>query len=154
MRVWALVAITAAVVIVAVVIASARAEPRPVSPEHVKCATVQACRDRIAHLERAVAWQRHERLRRWAPSVRHAIGLAAVTFGVSERAMMAVAYCESRLNPGATNGQYLGLYQLGSTHRADALIVRFGWRDPYAQALHTARVVARAGSWRPWECQP
>ena len=151
-RLIAIACLCSAILVTSVIVA--RADPRPVSPERVKCSTVQACRDRIAHLERAIAWQRRERLRQWAPSVRHAIGLASITFGVSERAMMAVAFCESRLNPSATNGQYLGLYQLGLTHRADALIQRFGWRDPYAQALHTARVVSRAGSWRPWECQP
>ena len=56
-----------------------------------------------------------------------------------------VAWCESRFKTSATNGQYLGIWQLGAPERA-----RYG-HGPSAssQARAAHRLYAVAG-WRPW----
>jgi len=58
-----------------------------------------------------------------------------------------VAWCESRLDPRARNGQYLGVMQMGRRERA-----RFGHsRTVLGQAL-AARRYHRLAGWRPWSC--
>lgn len=69
------------------------------------------------------------------------------------QSFMTVAWCESRMNPHATNGQYKGLFQLSARHRSDPIIRLLGWRDAYAEALHTVRYVKRHG-WSEWQCLP
>ena len=62
-----------------------------------------------------------------------------------------VAWCESGWNPSATNGQYLGLFQMGSYH-----YWRFEgnrWDDPYVNA-RAAGGLYREQGWRPWSCKP
>lgn len=62
-----------------------------------------------------------------------------------------VAWCESRLDVTARNGQYRGLFQMGSWERA-----RFGHgRSAREQARAAYRYfVATGRDWSPWECQP
>lgn len=62
-----------------------------------------------------------------------------------------VAMCESTMNPGVTNGQYIGLFQMGSYHY---------WRfegnngyDPYVNARAAGGLWLERG-WQPWECKP
>jgi hypothetical protein len=80
------------------------------------------------------------------PSVR----VAARRFGFSPEGMLRVARCESNLVRTATNGQYLGLFQLGSFARARYL--RGAWTDAYANALAAARYAKESGGWGPWTC--
>ncbi|HXG76405.1 MAG TPA: hypothetical protein VNJ53_07540 [Gaiellaceae bacterium] len=62
-----------------------------------------------------------------------------------------VAWCESRLATTARNGQYLGLFQMGSSERR-----RFGHGGTaYAQSRAAHRYFVRSGrDWSPWSCKP
>lgn len=62
-----------------------------------------------------------------------------------------VAWCESRLDPTATNGHYLGLFQLGPYHYHR--LEGGAWDDPYVNARAAASLYAEAG-WQPWSCKP
>lgn len=66
-------------------------------------------------------------------------------------AALEVAWCESRFDTHARNGQYLGLFQMGSWERRT-----FGHgSSPYAQARAAYRYFVRTGrDWSPWECKP
>ena len=64
-------------------------------------------------------------------------------------AALAVAYCESRFQTGARNGQYLGLWQLGTRERR---LYGYG-RTALAQARSAHRLWLARG-WRPWACRP
>jgi len=71
-------------------------------------------------------------------------------FGSYCQEAIAVAWCESRLRTTAENGQYLGLFQMGSYERS-----LFGHgttaRD---QALAAHRYFVRSGrDWSPWSCR-
>lgn len=68
-------------------------------------------------------------------------------FGPSWRKALAVARCESTLRTGAQNGQYRGLFQMGSPERS-----RFGHgASAYAQARAAHRYWLEVGrSWHPW----
>ncbi len=64
---------------------------------------------------------------------------------------VAVAWCESRLQTTARNGQYLGLFQMGERERDI-----FG-HGPNAreQALAAHRYFVVSGrDWSPWSCKP
>lgn len=61
-----------------------------------------------------------------------------------------VARCESGLRTTATNGQYRGIFQMGSGERAR-------WGHGYtvlAQARAAHRYYRYAGGWGPWACKP
>lgn len=62
-----------------------------------------------------------------------------------------VAWCESRYRTTASNGQYLGLFQMGSGPRS-----RYGHGlDPWTQAEAAFRYFADSGfDWSPWSCKP
>ena len=63
------------------------------------------------------------------------------------RKAVAVAWCESRVNPRAVNGQYRGVFQMGAGERA-----RYGHgRTVEAQSRAALRYYRLAG-WRPWGC--
>jgi len=64
---------------------------------------------------------------------------------------LAVAHCESRLRVAAQNGQYLGLFQMGSSERR-----RYGHgASAYEQAKAAhAYFVASGRDWSPWTCKP
>jgi hypothetical protein len=70
-------------------------------------------------------------------------------FGRYCRQALAVAWCESGLSPYAQNGQYLGLFQMGSSERR-----LFGHGlTAHEQALAAHRYFVRSGSdWSPWSC--
>lgn len=60
-----------------------------------------------------------------------------------------VAWCESRFDVNARNGQYRGLFQMGASERA-----RFGHgRTVLAQSRAARRYFDLAG-WGPWACRP
>ena len=63
---------------------------------------------------------------------------------------VAVAWCESRLRTAAQNGQYLGLFQMGSSERR-----LFGHGESAReQAVAAHRYFVRSGrDWSPWSCR-
>ena len=70
-------------------------------------------------------------------------------FGAHCEEAVAVAWCESRLSPTAQNGQYLGLFQMGSHERT--LFGHGSTAHDQAQAAH--RYFVRSGrDWSPWAC--
>ena len=74
--------------------------------------------------------------------------------GVVEEAK-AVAWCESKWDPNAVNGQYRGLFQLGRYY--DSTIAFYGG-DPYdpdtnAQAARDG-YVSHDHTWAQWSCKP
>lgn len=71
-------------------------------------------------------------------------------FGDDCQEAVAVAWCESRLRPTAQNGQYLGLFQMGSYERQ-----LFGHgSSAREQAVAAHRYFVRSGrDWSPWSCR-
>jgi hypothetical protein len=71
-------------------------------------------------------------------------------FGSYCRQAVAVAWCESRLQTAAQNGQYLGLFQMGSYERQ-----LFGHgTSAFDQATAAHRYFVRSGhDWSPWGCR-
>ena len=71
-------------------------------------------------------------------------------FGSYCEEAVAVAWCESRLNPTAQNGQYRGLFQMGSHERS-----LFGHGSTaHVQARAAHRYFVRSGrDWSPWACR-
>lgn len=64
-------------------------------------------------------------------------------------AAISVAWCESRLDVNARNGEYRGLFQMGARERA-----RYGHgRTVLAQARAARRYYDHRG-WTPWACKP
>jgi len=58
-----------------------------------------------------------------------------------------VAWCESRFDVRARNGQYLGMMQMGRRERA-----RFGHGGSALVQAQAALRYWRVAGWRPWEC--
>jgi len=91
--------------------------------------------------------------RRYMAALRRATPEYAIrlVFGSYAGQALAVARCESGLYTGAQNGQYLGLFQMGSGERA-----RYGHgSDAMTQARAAfAYFVASGRDWSPWECKP
>jgi hypothetical protein len=71
-------------------------------------------------------------------------------FGSHCQDALAVAWCESRLQTTAENGQYLGLFQMGSQARS-----LFGHgASAHDQATAARRYFVRSGrDWSPWSCR-
>lgn len=94
-----------------------------------------------------------------APSVEGAAGgararaarVVCLVFGSYCAQALRVAWCESRFDVWARNGQYRGLFQMGAVERAT-----FGdGIGAWAQSRAALRYFREAGySWRPWTCQP
>ena len=89
------------------------------------------------------------RTSRSVPSVNHALALAAATYGVPVAKLRRVATCESTLNPKATNGRYVGLFQFGTPLWNATPYGRFSRTDPYAAAAAAAWAFKR-GMARHW----
>lgn len=64
---------------------------------------------------------------------------------------LAVAWCESKYSRHAHNGQYLGIFQMGSNERAI-----YGHSDTFlGQAIAAHRYFVASGrDWSPWSCKP
>ena len=74
-----------------------------------------------------------------------------VAFGPYAGQAITVSWCESRHWPGASNGQYLGLFQMGSSERA----IYGHSSTSYGQALAAWRYFVASGyDWSPWACKP
>ena len=71
-------------------------------------------------------------------------------FGSYCQEAVAVAWCESRLNTAAENGQYRGLFQMGSHERT-----LFGHgATAHDQSLAAHRYFVHSGrDWSPWACR-
>jgi len=72
-------------------------------------------------------------------------------FGAYGSQAVSVAYCESRLHIYSRNGQYLGLFQMGSYARA-----KYGhsW-NAWGQSRSAYRYFRDSGrDWSPWSCKP
>lgn len=72
-------------------------------------------------------------------------------FGAYCAQALRVAWCESRFDVWARNGQYLGLFQMGSYARA-----HYGHgNDAWAQSRAAYRYFVASGrDWSPWTCRP
>jgi hypothetical protein len=64
---------------------------------------------------------------------------------------LAVARCESGLSTGASNGQYRGLFQMGSSARR--LFGHGASATTQARAAHRY-FVSSGRDWSPWSCKP
>jgi hypothetical protein len=83
------------------------------------------------------------------PAVRQAVALYWNN-STHRREALAVAWCESRYRTTATNGQYLGLWQMGRAERR-----RYGHgTTARAQARAAHLYYHLAAGWRPWSCRP
>lgn len=83
-----------------------------------------------------------------AASPREAI---CTVFGTYCGQALQVARCESGLTTTAQNGQYLGLFQMGSTERR--LFGHGGTAIEQVRAAHRYFVVS-GRDWSPWSCKP
>jgi hypothetical protein len=72
-------------------------------------------------------------------------------FGPYCRQAINVAWCESRLQTTARNGQYLGLFQMGAHERR--LFGHGPTAHEQAVAAHKYFVVS-GRDWSPWSCKP
>jgi hypothetical protein len=95
---------------------------------------------------------KQKRLRRLA-SLRAASPAVAIckVFGSRCNEALRVSRCESGLRTSARNGEYLGLFQMGSKARR-----LFGHGPTAIEQVRAAHryFVASGLSWRPWSCKP
>jgi hypothetical protein len=99
----------------------------------------------VAALRRKIHQRDARRLARLKPKA----AICAV-FGDDCQEAVGVAWCESHLSTTAQNGQYLGLFQMGSYER------RLFGHGPtaHAQAIAAHRYFVRSGrDWSPWSCR-
>jgi hypothetical protein len=101
----------------------------------------------ITHLRWAIARRDARRLAKAPPRVAicHVFGQRYC------RQALAVAWCESRYRTTAQNGQYLGLFQMGSYERR-----LFGHGSKaIGQAVAAHKYFVLSGrDWSPWSCKP
>ena len=123
------------------------------SSEHRTSATssVAYAKQRVRQLTKTVAALRgkvHKRDARRLAAMPPKAAICSV-FGDYCQEAVAVAWCESRLQPAAQNGQYLGLFQMGSYERR-----LFGHgASAREQAVAAHRYFVRSGrDWSPWSC--
>jgi hypothetical protein len=115
-------------------------------------AALAFARKRVHQLTKTVTALRakiHMRDARRLAGLRPKTAICAV-FGDYCQEALAVAWCESHLSPSAQNGQYLGLFQMGSYERR-----LFGHgQTAHAQAVAAHRYFVRSGrDWSPWSCR-
>ena len=107
---------------------------------------------RVRQLTKTVATLRAKARARTARKLESLPPRAAIctVFGSYCQEALAVAWCESRLSTRAENGQYLGLFQMGSYERR-----LFGHgQSARDQAVAAHRYFVRSGrDWSPWACR-
>jgi hypothetical protein len=126
----------------------ARAAPNAVG-KAAATGGVRLARGRAAteRREQAEAERRREARRR----ARTPQAVICRVFGAHCRQALAVAHCESRFETDAENGQYLGLFQMGSYARD--LYGHGASAETQARAAH--RYFVESGrDWSPWGCKP
>ena len=109
--------------------------------------SLAATRARAAKARAALARAKRERLL----AARTPEKTICRVFGSYCRQALQVARCESGYRTSAQNGQYLGLFQMGSSERR-----LFGHgATAYQQAQAAYRYFVRSGrDWSPWSCKP
>jgi hypothetical protein len=109
-------------------------------------------RQRLAKAERSVERIRKAIARREARLLNGMKPRQAIchVFGRYCSQAVNVAWCESRLSTTARNGQYLGMFQMGSYERR-----LFGHgSSPHAQAIAAHKYFVLSGrDWSPWGCR-
>jgi hypothetical protein len=107
---------------------------------------------RVHQLEKTIAVLRSKLRARDARRIGAKAPKAAIcsVFGAYCGEAVAVARCESRLSTNAQNGQYLGLFQMGSYERQ-----LFGHgNSAREQSIAAHRYFVRSGrDWSPWSCR-
>jgi hypothetical protein len=101
----------------------------------------------LAVLQRAIARREARRLAKAPPktAICHVFGRRYC------REAIAVSWCESRHSTTAQNGQYLGLFQMGSYERDVFGHGRTAMKQ--ARAAHKYFVLTDR-DWSPWSCKP
>ncbi len=109
-------------------------------------ASLAAANQRVAKLRAARKARRLAAVEAPTPS-----SVICKVFGDFCHEALAVAQCESGLQTTATNGQYLGLFQMGSSERR-----LFGHGESAVAQVTAAHryFVASGRDWSPWSCQP
>lgn len=101
--------------------------------------------------KQALAWNGEMYLsytNRWISSF-SPIQAISYVFGSHAAEAINVAGCESHFSVYATNGQYLGMFQMGDYARG-----KYGHSNtPYGQAVAAHKYFMDSG-WSPWECKP
>jgi hypothetical protein len=106
---------------------------------------------RELHERRQAARERRQARRRAVARLRTPEGAICAIFEGHCQEALAVARCESNLSTLAQNGQYLGLFQMGSFARG---LYGHG-SSPLAQAKAAYRYFVQSGrDWSPWTCKP
>lgn len=96
---------------------------------------------------------RRTQARTWSGTVDYALRLTSVVYSIPYSKLRAVAWCESRLDPFAVNGQYRNLFQEGPMfERGPFGRAGFSVWDPVAASLTAGYTVIHDGSWRQWSC--
>jgi hypothetical protein len=72
-------------------------------------------------------------------------------FGSACSEALAVVRCESGFSIHAVNGQYLGLFQMGSAERARFATIGYSTAYQQTVAAHNYYMVS---GWAPWSCRP
>jgi hypothetical protein len=107
----------------------------------------------LARANRNIAAIRRVLRRREARRLVYAPPTVAIcnVFGSHCGQALSVAWCESRHSTTAQNGQYLGLFQMGSHERQT-----YGHGDTaHQQAVAAHRYFVLSGrDWSPWSCKP
>jgi hypothetical protein len=121
--------------------------------EVANAALVRAER-RLARVTRTVVALRRAIERREARALAHAPPRVAICRVFGRRycgQALRVSWCESRHSTRAQNGQYLGLFQMGSSERR-----LFGHGSTaHRQAVAAHRYFVASGrDWSPWSCKP
>jgi hypothetical protein len=105
---------------------------------------------KVAEAKRALARAKQKRQLAALKAATPSVAICKV-FGKYCQEALAVSRCESGLRTTAQNGQYLGLFQMGSSER------RLFGHGPtaleQAKAAHRYFVASGRG-WRPWSCKP
>lgn len=119
---------------------------------HEATAVIRHATARLAQLRRTIAELRSAIRRREGRRLASMPPRTAICHVFGERCQeaVAVAWCESRLSTTARNGQYLGLFQMGSYAR------QLYGHGPTAreQAVAAQRYFVRSGrDWSPWSCR-
>ena len=116
-------------------------------------AALMSAQRRLVEVSRTIrvlrsAVEKREARRRASASPKAAI---CNVFGPYCRQAVAVAWCESHLATTAQNGEYLGLFQMGSYERR--LFGHGSTARAQAEAAH-AYFVRSGRDWSPWSCKP
>jgi hypothetical protein len=126
------------------------------STEHREVARTALGRSdqRLAHLTRTIVALRRAIKVREARRLAHAPPKVAICSVFGRRycgQALRVAWCESRHSTNAQNGQYRGLFQMGSSERR-----LFGHgQTAHRQAIAAHRYFVASGrDWSPWSCKP